>query len=97
MGRGQEIMGREWRGTERMAERLKLPKDMVFGAAIVTMIGRNELYVENFRSIAAYSDCCLCLQTKLGRLRIQGRNIRIDYYNSEEIKVIGRIECVQFE
>lgn len=90
-------MEKDKRGAERMAEHLRLPKDMALGAAIVTVIGRHELYVENFRSIVSYSDCCLCLQAKTGRLRIQGKNIRIDYYNAEEIKVIGRIENIHFE
>lgn len=90
-------MEKESRRVEQLAERLNLPKDMAVGAAIVTAIGKRELYVENFRSILSYSDCCLYLQTKTGRIRIQGKNIQIDYYNSEEMKVVGRVQCIQFE
>lgn len=85
------------RGKERIAEGLNLPKDMALGAAILTVVGQTELYVENFRSIVAYDDCCLCLQSKTGRLRIQGKNLGIEYYNPEEIKVTGWFECIQFE
>ena len=97
MVKDRKGMGKELEKSEQIAERLKLPKDMVVGAAIVTAIGKHELYVENFRSILTYSDCCLYLQGKTGRIRIQGKNICIDYYNAEEIKVVGRIQCVQFE
>ncbi len=90
-------MKKENRGTGQIVEQLGLPKDLALGAAIVTAIGKNELYVENFRSIVTYTECCLCLQTKMGRIRIQGRNLCIAYYNSEELKVIGRISSIQFE
>lgn len=32
---------------ERMAEKLRLPKDLVMGAAVLTVTGRSEAYIEN--------------------------------------------------
>ena len=34
---------------ERMAEKLKLPKDLVMGAAVLTVTGHSEAYIENYR------------------------------------------------
>ena len=34
---------------ERMAESLKLPKDSVLGASIVTITGKRDVFVENYK------------------------------------------------
>ena len=36
---------------ERMAESLKLPKDSVLGASIVTITGNRDVFVENYKGI----------------------------------------------
>ena len=36
---------------ERMAESLKLPKDSVLGASIVTITGKRDVFVENYKGI----------------------------------------------
>ena len=41
---------------ERMAEKLKLPKDLVMGAAVLTVTGHSEAYIENYRGIIEYTE-----------------------------------------
>ena len=40
---------------EQLAESLKLPKDMLLGASILTMTGSHELWVENYKGIIEYT------------------------------------------
>lgn len=39
---------------ERMADGFHLPKDLMLGAPIVTITGRSDMTVENYRGILVY-------------------------------------------
>lgn len=81
---------------ETLADSLKLPKDMILGASIVTMTGNQDLWVENYRGIMEYTEQSIVLQTKTGRICIQGCGLRIDYYTNEDMKIVGTIQCIRF-
>ena len=81
---------------ESLVNSLKLPKDMLLGASIVTMTGNRDLWVENYRGIIEYTDQSIILQTKTGRICIQGCELRIDYYTNEDMKIIGSIQEIRF-
>ena len=49
---------------EQLAESLKLPKDMLLGASILTMTGSHELWVENYKGIIEYTPQSIILQAK---------------------------------
>ena len=73
-----------------------IPKDVVLGIPILTMIGRNEVIVENYRGIIEYTDEILRLQTKTGEIKIQGREMKIEYYTNDEMRVYGKIISLEF-
>ena len=76
---------------------LKLPKDVMLGEMLVSLVGRHCAVIENYRSILLYSDAQLKLQGKTSRLVISGSRLVIEYYTSEEMKVSGLIQSVTFE
>lgn len=81
---------------EALSNQLRLPSDMLAGAPIVTAIGRNELYIENYKGIIEYNDCMIRIMTKIGRLNIVGRNLNIDFFSNEEMKVTGIIHNIEY-
>jgi len=80
-----------------IVETLELPKDLVYGAVLVTITGRQEVLVENYRGILEYNQTQIRLQTKTCRLLIQGKNLYILYYTNEEMKITGIIDSVTYE
>ena len=72
---------------EQMAEKLKLPKDLVMGAAVLTVTGRSEAYVENYRGIIEYTEKKIRLQTKTCQMTLCGEKLHIDYYTEDEMKI----------
>lgn len=82
---------------EQVIEQLELPKDFLLGEAIVTVTGRKELLIENYKGILNYEDSFIKIQTKHARITIIGRNLSIDYYTSEEMKITGFFEQIQYE
>lgn len=76
---------------------LQLPKDMMLGAVILSAVGRNELYIENYQGIIIYTDKLIKLQTKGCRVVIEGQKLAIEYYTADEMKVVGMVSGIWYE
>ena len=74
---------------EQMAEKLKLPKDLVMGAAVLTVTGRSEAYIE-------YTETRIRLQTKTCQMTLCGEGLHIDYYTEDEMKISGEIGEIRY-
>lgn len=91
----RKISFNHWK--ENMVETLELPKDLVYGAVLLTVTGRRELLVENYRGILEYTTECIRLQAKDCRVSIQGKALNIQYYTNEEMKINGIIKSILYE
>jgi sporulation protein YqfC len=76
---------------ERFAEAASMPRDVVMGASVITITGRNEICIENYRGILEYTDLLIRVQT-----RLSGKNLQIEYYTNDEMKITGRIVQLEF-
>lgn len=81
---------------EKMTEKLRLPKDLVMGAAVLTVTGRSEAYVENYRGIIEYTEEKIRLQTKTCQMTLIGKKLHIDYYTEDEMKISGQIGEIHY-
>ncbi len=82
---------------EKVINTLELPKDLMLGAPIVTVTGRKELVITNYKGILEYEDSFIRIQTKTCRIVISGVRLAIDYYTNEEMKITGFFEAIQYE
>lgn len=82
---------------EKMINNLELPKDLMLGAAILTVTGRKEAVITNYKGILEYEDSFIRVQTKNCRILISGAHLAIDYYTNEEMKITGFIEEIRYE
>ena len=82
---------------EQVIEQLELPRDFLLGDALVTITGRKELLIENYRGILIYEDSFIKIQAKNCRILITGTHLSIDYYTNEEMKISGFFEQIQYE
>lgn len=80
----------------RIADASGVPKDVVLGVPLVTVIGQNEVCVENYRGILEYTDKLIRIQTKLGKIHVLGRGLQIQYYNNDEMKIIGHVMTIEY-
>lgn len=83
-------------GRELMVESLKLPKDSLLGASIVTVTGNTDAFVENYKGIIEYTNQQILLQGKNCKIEICGRRLNIVYYTNEDMKISGWIESVRY-
>ena len=49
---------------EKMISAMDLPKDVIQNASVITILGRNELCIENYRGIIEYTDTLIRVQTR---------------------------------
>lgn len=82
---------------EKVVTNLELPKDLMLGASVLTVTGRREALISNYKGILEYRDSFIKVQTKNCRIQISGAHLAIDYYTSEEMKISGYIETIQYE
>ena len=89
--------GRDILSPEKITEFLELPKDTLLGASIITLMGNQELRVENYKSILDYREDYILLQAKKYRIQIKGRKLQIAYYTKDEMKICGYITEVSYQ
>ena len=90
-------MKRKRDGMNGLAESLGLPLDASRGETILTFVGRSMVRIENYRCILVYSDTYLKIQAGKYRLSIDGRNLRIRYYDKDEMEITGNIDAIGFD
>ncbi len=79
-----------------IVESLELPMDIMYGAVIVTAMGRNQVLVENYKGIIEYTQEKIRLQTKTCQVTIQGKRLVVEYYTNEEMKITGCIQGILY-
>jgi sporulation protein YqfC len=81
---------------ELIVESLKLPKDTMLGASIVTITGKREAFIENYKGILEYNTQSIVLQGKNCKICFGGNSLSIDYYTNEDMKISGDIDVVRY-
>lgn len=77
-------------------DKLHLPKDITQGAFILTAIGNNELYIENYKGILEYTTQCIRIQGKNTYIIIEGRGLKIEHYTEEDMLIKGHIVSIHY-
>ncbi|MGZ9585016.1 sporulation protein YqfC [Paenibacillus marinisediminis] len=77
------------------AQVFELPQDMVLDVPRFTMIGNQQLFVENHRGIVHFSQERMRLSLAAGELEVLGRNLVIRGIWTEEVFIEGEIAEVK--
>ena len=80
----------------KVADISALPKDVVFGIPVLTVTGMNEIYIENYTSIIEYTDSVIRIRIKSGQIKVKGKNLHVEYYNNNDMKMYGRIDSIEY-
>jgi sporulation protein YqfC len=60
------------------------------------MIGKGQLWLENYQSIVEYNSNCIIVVGKKVRIQVQGTNLQIEYYGTIDMKITGVITEIAF-
>ncbi|MGR6835425.1 sporulation protein YqfC [Syntrophomonas erecta] len=82
--------------SKAMAEFLEIPKDLVMDLPKLTIIGRDEIYVENHKGIIEYSTTRIRINLVRGFLEIEGRDLTIKTLVPDEMSIWGTVTGVKY-
>lgn len=95
MGKGKKTKLNQVKSN--IVESLELPRDIMYGAVIITAMGRNQVLVENYKGIIEYTKEKIRLQTKNCQVTVQGKELVVEYYTNEEMKITGFIQGILYD
>lgn len=81
---------------ETISNALELPKDIILDVAKVTLIGSNNITVENHKGILEYNEDQIRVNTGSGILTIAGKRLNIKAILQEEITITGEIVSISY-
>lgn len=81
---------------EKITDILELPKEVVLNISKMTMIGNQEILIENYKGVVEYSTTLIRINTGNHLLKITGKNLSINEITSEDIKISGLISSLEF-
>ena len=81
---------------KRIVSAANMPKDVMLGASVLTILGNFEVCIENYRGILEYTDTLIRVQTKGKQIRLSGKQLQIEYYTNDEMNITGKISSLEF-
>lgn len=79
-----------------VADKLAMPKDVVLGDMIITIMGDREVIIENYKGIIEYNSQRIIIQGKHSTLSLTGKDFLIKYFTNDDMKVEGCIQSIQY-
>ena len=82
---------------ELLAEKFELPKDVVLNLPKITIIGNNEITIENHKGIILFERNIIKINTKVKIVNIEGENFEILYIGDSTITINGKFKSISYE
>lgn len=76
---------------------LELPQEVCSNIPKITMVGFDEMVIENFKGILEYEEFFVRINTHIGIVNINGYQLNLENMTNDDIKVTGKIESVDIE
>ena len=76
---------------------LELPQEVYSNIAKLTIIGFNEIVLENYKGILEYDENFASISTYIGIVNINGGNINLEKMTNDDIKITGKIDGIELE
>lgn len=76
---------------------LEIPEELTTDRPKITMMGFEQVFIENHKGILEYQDYFIRLNTYIGIININGFNLKLEEMTSDDILVTGKIDSIDFE
>lgn len=90
-------MARNIKKKKRFEEMLEMPKEIYTNMPKLTIVGFEEMIIENYKSILEYEEYYVRINTHMGVLNINGFNLNLEKMTNDDIKITGKIESIDIE
>ena len=90
-------MKKAQKGKNKIGKILEMPKEVYTNMPKLTVVGFEEMIIENYKSILEYEEYFIRINTHIGILNINGFNLNLEKMTNDDIKITGTIESVDLE
>lgn len=81
----------------KINEFLEMPSEIVSNEPKISVMGFEEMIIENYKNIIEYEDFYIKINTYIGIININGFNLKLMQMNHDDMKITGRIDSIDFE
>jgi len=79
-----------------VSELFELPKEITLNLPKITMIGNNQMLVENHKGIIEYTPERIRVNSTIGVIRMEGKKLNLRNIAAEDIMISGEIASIEF-
>lgn len=81
----------------KINELLDMPREISTNEPKLTMVGFNQLLIENYKGILEYEDFYIKINSFIGAININGFNLSLEQMTEDDIMITGKIESIDLE
>ena len=81
---------------KKLVNTLELPKEIIFNLPLITIVGNEEINIENYKGVIEYSPEKIRINTECGVLKINGEKLSFKQITAENIIVTGVIQTHEY-
>ena len=85
------------RFSSKIDEILEVPREISSIDPKITIIGFDEMLIENYKGILEYEEFYIKINTAIGNININGFNLNLEQVTEDDIAVKGKIESIDIE
>jgi sporulation protein YqfC len=80
-----------------IAEKLDLPESIVLDLPKISIVGNNEITIENHKGIILFEKKQIKINSGVGLISIQGNNFEILFMGGSTITISGKFQTVEYQ
>lgn len=88
---------RNTRFSNKMNKLLEVPREISGIDPKITILGFDEMLIENYKGISEYEEFYIKVNTSIGSININGFNLSLEQVTEDDISVKGKIESIDIE
>ena len=83
--------------TNKINNILEVPRELSDNNPKITIIGFDEMLVENYKGILEYEEFYIKVNTSIGNININGFNLNLEQVTEDDILIKGTIESFDID
>ena len=80
----------------KLTSAFDLPKEIILNLPLISVIGKEEITIENYKGIIEYSEERVRLNTSCGVLKVEGKSLFLKKITTEYILITGNITLLEY-
>lgn len=88
---------RNSRLSDKINKVLEVPREISGTDTKISIIGFDEMLIENYKGILEYEEFYIKVKTNIGNINISGFNLGLEEVTEDDISVKGKIESIDIE